>query len=144
MNGTLAPPYTAFYGLYERYAANADRFRPPESSPWDLPARWRTPPAGLELSTPLNFASTSDIIGGNSGSAIVNRELQVVGLAFDGNLESLPGSYIYLPERGHRTVAVDVRGILHALDVVYDMDRIVSELTSGQLAPAATTGGTPR
>jgi hypothetical protein len=142
-NGTMAPAHTSFYGLYERHRANRDRFTPPESSPWDLPERWLNPPADLDLSTSLNFVSTSDIIGGNSGSPVVNRDLEVVGVAFDGNVESLPGSYIYLPER-HRTVSVDVRGILHALDVVYDLDRIVSELTTGRMTRAAGVGGTPR
>jgi hypothetical protein len=142
-NGTVAPAHTSLFGLYERYAANTGRFTPPASSPWDLPARWQGPPAGLDLSTPLNFVSTSDIIGGNSGSPVINRDREVVGLAFDGNMESLPGSYIYLPER-QRAVSVDVRGILHALDVVYDMDRIVSELTAGQPVPATGVGGARR
>lgn len=131
-NGTVAPPYTTLFGLYDRYIAHRSAYAQPDDSPWDLPDRWRTPPADLNLSTPLNFASTSDIIGGNSGSPVVNRNLEVVGLIFDGNMESLPGSYIYLPET-NRAVAVDVRGILEALRVIYDLDRIVIELNTGQL-----------
>jgi hypothetical protein len=72
------------------------------------------------------------VIGGNSGSPVINAELEVVGLVFDGNIESLPGDYIY-DTKVNRTVAVDVRGILEALDEIYDADRIVLELTTGQL-----------
>ena len=82
----------------------------------------------------MDFVSTADIIGGNSGSPVLDQELEVVGLVFDGNIESLPGDYIYLPEL-NRTVAVDIRAILEALDDVYDMDRLVLELTTGRLAP---------
>ena len=132
-NGTLAPPYTTLYGLYDRYYSQRGLYDDPADSPWDLPQRWRNPPAGLELATPVNFIATSDIIGGNSGSPVINRDLQVVGLIFDGNMESLPGEYIYLPE-SNRAVAVDGRGILEALDDVYDMDRVVLELTTGRAA----------
>ena len=125
-NGTRAPAYTTLYGLFDRhysYAGNED---------WTLPDRWLAA-EDLDLTTPMNFASTADIIGGNSGSPVVNRDLEIVGLVFDGNIESLPGDYIYLPEL-NRAVAVDGRGILEALDEVYDADRIVLELTDGQLA----------
>jgi hypothetical protein len=80
----------------------------------------------------MDFISTADIIGGNSGSPVVDAELEVVGLAFDGNIESLPGDYIYLPE-SNRTISTDVRGILEALDEVYDLDRLVLELRTGRL-----------
>ena len=81
----------------------------------------------------MNFISTVDIIGGNSGSPVLNRDLEVVGVVFDGNAESLPGDYIYLPEK-NRSVTVDVRAILEALDEIYDLDRLVLELTTGELA----------
>ena len=84
------------------------------------------------MSTPLNFVSTADIIGGNSGSPVVNRDLEIVGLVFDGNIQSLPGDYIYMPEL-NRSVAVDARGILEALADIYDAGRIVQELTTGRL-----------
>ncbi|HSG10045.1 MAG TPA: S46 family peptidase [Longimicrobiales bacterium] len=126
-NGTEAPWHTTLYGFYDRH------FSFPGREEWALPPRWVTPPAGLDLSTPMNFVSTADIIGGNSGSPVLDQELEVVGLVFDGNIESLPGDYIYLPEL-NRTVAVDIRAILEALDDVYDMDRLVLELTTGRLA----------
>lgn len=126
-NGTLAPPYTTFYGLYDRYHA----FGP--GTDWDLPERWLNPPPTFDRSTPLNFVATADIIGGNSGSPVINPNLEVVGLIFDGNIESLPADYIYMPDRGMRAVAVDVRGILEALDEIYGANRLVLELTTGAL-----------
>ena len=131
-NGTLAPTHTTFYGMYDRYRSFSPDYREPGKNPWDLPERWRTPPTGLDLGTPLNFAFSADIIGGNSGSPVIDKDLRVVGLVFDGNIESLPGDYIFLPEL-NRSVAVDVRGILEALDDVYDMDRLVVEVTTGRL-----------
>jgi hypothetical protein len=125
-NGTLAPAFTTFYGFYDRH------FSFPGREEWVVPQRWAKPPAGMDLATPLNFVSTADIIGGNSGSPVLDRELEVVGVVFDGNIESLPGDYIYLPEL-NRSVAVDIRAILAALDSVYDMDRLVLELRSGRL-----------
>jgi hypothetical protein len=126
-NGTVAPVYTTFYGLYDHfhsYGADSD---------WRLPERWITPPSGFDLSTPMNFVSTADIIGGNSGSPVINSTLELVGVAFDGNIESLPGDYIYLPEK-NRAVAVDARGMLEALEDIYGARRLVEELRSGQRA----------
>ncbi|HEY6110046.1 MAG TPA: S46 family peptidase, partial [Gemmatimonadales bacterium] len=125
-NGTLAPPFTTFYGMYDRFRANG------AGSEWDLPYRWRTPPAGLDLGTPLDFVSTADTYGGNSGSPVVTRDLRVVGLNFDRNIDALVRDYIYLPERG-RNVMVDVRAIQAALANVYGARRIVTELTTGRL-----------
>ena len=125
-NGTLAPPFTTFYGMYDRFRANG------AGSEWDLPYRWRTPPAGLDLGTPLDFVSTADTYGGNSGSPVVTKDLRVVGLNFDRNIDALVRDYIYLPERG-RNVMVDVRAIQAALASVYGARRIVTELTTGRL-----------
>ncbi len=125
-NGTKAPPYTTFYGLYDRYHAHGG------ATDWELPERWRTPPPGLDLSTPLNFVSTADTYGGNSGSPAVTRELALVGLNFDRNIDGLSRDYIYLPERG-RNIMVDVRAVHAALEHVYDADRIVQELMTGRL-----------
>ncbi len=126
-NGTIAPYYTTFYGMYDRFYS----FGP--GSEWDLPEAWLEPPESFDLAAPLNFVLTADIIGGNSGSPVVNRNLEAVGLIFDGNIESLPGDYIYDPSR-NRAVAVDVRGMLEALDDIYDADRLVLELTTGRFA----------
>ena len=124
-NGTVAPIHTTFWGLYDHfYSYGAD-------SDWDLPDRWKSPPAEFDLSTPLNFVSTADIIGGNSGSPVINSDLELVGVVFDGNIESLPGDYIYLPE-ANRAVTVDASGILEALEHIYRADRIVAELRAGQ------------
>ena len=87
---------------------------------------------GLDLSTPLNFVSTADSYGGNSGSPAVTPDLELVGLNFDRNVNGLSRDFIYLPEQG-RNVMVDVRGIRAALDVVYDADRIVAEVVAGIL-----------
>ena len=125
-NGTVAPIHTTFYGLYDHYYSYG------AGSDWDLPERWLSPPETFDLSTPLNFVSSADIIGGNSGSPVINRNLQAVGLIFDGNIESLPGDYIYLPTE-NRSVAVDVRGILEALNEIYQADRIFQELSTGVL-----------
>lgn len=125
-NGTEAPCFTTIYGLYDRFVAHGP------GSDWDLPYRWRRPPTGLDLGTPLNFVSTADTYGGNSGSPAVTKHLTLVGLNFDRNVEGLVRGYIFLPERG-RNVMVDVRAVQAALDQVYDADRIVRELLTGRL-----------
>ncbi len=125
-NGTLAPPYTTFFGLYDRYYAHRG------AADWALPDRWTTPPAGLDLRTPLNFVSTADTYGGNSGSPAVTQDLELVGLNFDRNIEGLSRAYVYLPERG-RNVMVDIRAVHAVMDQVYDADRIVQELLTGRL-----------
>ncbi len=101
---------------------------------WELPPRWLEPPPGLNLATPLNFVSTADTYGGNSGSPAVTPGLDLVGLNFDRNIEGLSRDFIYLPERG-RNIMVDVRAVLAALDHAYDADRIVAEVKTGQLYP---------
>ncbi|WP_164682466.1 S46 family peptidase [Cyclonatronum proteinivorum] len=121
-NGTIAPAYTTFYGMYDRHHShNTD----PQ---WALPERWATPTPSLDLSTPLNFVSTNDIIGGNSGSPVVNTRLEIVGLAFDGNVESMGSSTLILDDRSARAVSVDSRGMLEALRHVYRADRLVREI----------------
>lgn len=125
-NGTFAPWHTTFYGMYDRAYGHAT------ATDWSLPDRWLNPPANFSRSTPLNFISTSDTIGGNSGSPVVNRNLEIVGVNFDRNIEGLSRDYIYLPERG-RNIMVDVRAIMESLDKIYEADRLIDELTTGRL-----------
>jgi hypothetical protein len=126
-NGTLAPAWTTFYGIYDRNRSFG------QGTDWTLPGRWKTPPAGLDLGTPLNFVSTADTYGGNSGSPAVTRDLRLVGLNFDRNINALVRDYLYLPERG-RNIMVDARAIEAALGAVYRLDRIVTELRTGRIA----------
>ena len=121
-NDTFAPAHTTFYGLYDHYYAYRGI-----SLEWDLPERWLTPPADFDLSTPLNLVSTNDITGGNSGSPLLSRDLEIVGLIFDGNIESLPNVYLY-SDRTARAVSVDARGIVAALKHIYKADRILTEI----------------
>ncbi|MDX1741962.1 MAG: S46 family peptidase, partial [Rhodothermales bacterium] len=132
-NGTKAPAYTTFYGLYNRHYSHASGHD--TTGEWVLPERWLNAPPEFDRSTPMNFVSTVDIIGGNSGSPVVNKALEIVGLAFDGNVEFLPSAFIFDTSQAGRTVSVDSRGMMEALDVVYDMDRLVLELQEGKLAP---------
>ena len=107
----------------------------PDGTPacdWQLPQRWIDAEPRLDLSTPVNFTSTSDTIGGNSGSPVVNRSLELVGLNFDRTIEGLVRDYLYAPERG-RNVMVDTRFVVEALRTVYRMDGLAAELTRGTL-----------
>ena len=128
-NGTIAPAWTTMFGLYDREASFSERF-----DEWELPEKWLTPPATFDRSTPINLVSTNDITGGNSGSPLLNRDLEIVGLIFDGNIESLPSVYLYTDET-NRAVSVDSRGILESLDEIYDADRLVLELRQSRFVP---------
>jgi len=125
-NGTIAPPHTTFYGMYNRYYSFGKKY------PWSLPGNWQNPPADFDLSTPFDFVSTNDIIGGNSGSPVVNEKLQIVGLIFDGNIESLPGDFIYV-DTYNRSVAVHSDAIPEALKYIYHADRLVNEIKDGKI-----------
>ncbi len=122
---TMVPPKTTFNGLYERNAAFSNE------SPFDLPQRWLDAKSKLKLDTPINFVCTCDIIGGNSGSPVLNRNAEVVGLVFDGNIESLPGNY-WFDERVNRTVSVHTGGMLEAIEKVYAENDLVRELRDGK------------
>jgi hypothetical protein len=125
-NGTIAPPFTTFNGMYDRfYSFN-------KKVPWDLPERWVNPPADFDLSVPFNFSATNDIIGGNSGSPVINIQGELVGLAFDGNMESLPGDFIYVPEE-NRMICVHPKGITESLIKIYNAGNLAKEIISGKL-----------
>ena len=121
MNGTKAPYKTTFFGLYAESADFDDQ------PPFKLAPRFNQKRAQVEMATPLNFVTTNDIIGGNSGSPVVNRAGELVGLIFDGNIESLVGRYVY-EEEENRPVAVHAGGIIHALRTVYDAGPLADEL----------------
>ena len=117
-DGRVVRPFTDFAGAFAR-----DTGRPP----FDLPASWHRARPRLNLKTPFNFCSDNDIIGGNSGSPVINRKAEIVGVVFDGNIQSLGGDYGF-DAATNRAVVLDSRAILEALRVVYGADRLVKEL----------------
>lgn len=122
--GTTRVPYkTTFHGLYDR-AASFDNAPPFDLSPLEAERK-----ADVDLSAPLDFVTTNDIIGGNSGSPVFNRDGEYVGLIFDSNIPGLVGRYVYSDERA-RAVAVHSSGIIEGLRKVYRMDSLADELTA--------------
>jgi peptidase S46-like protein len=119
-NGRTIAPYTTIAGAY-RHATG--------SEPYALPKSWLDARNAVKADTPLDFVMTADIIGGNSGSPVIDAKGRVVGLIFDGNIESLGGDYGY-DVRQNRAVAVDSRGLLEALRAVYHADRVAGELVT--------------
>lgn len=124
-NGTRAPIKTTFYGALDRYYSFDKKF------PFNLPSYWENLPKEFDLSTPLNFISTNDIVGGNSGSAVLNINAEVVGLAFDGNIESLPGNFIFTTE-ANRTVSVSALGMIEAIRDLYKAEALSNEIINGK------------
>lgn len=120
---TLVPYKTTFFGLYDR-ARSFD-----EKPPYDLPKRYREGKDKLDLATPLNFVYTADTIGGNSGSPVINRNGELVGLNFDSNIQKLPNRYWYVEEaEGGRAVGVHSASIIEALRKLYGADKLAKEI----------------
>jgi hypothetical protein len=124
-DGKKLAPYTNFAGLYARNAEHKNK------EPFDLPKRWMDKKSALDLNTPFNFVHTPDIIGGNSGSPVVNKAGEFVGIIFDGNLSSLVLDFAY-EDLHARAISVDSRGIIEAMKKVYGVDALVSELLNGK------------
>ena len=121
-NGKRVPAFTNFAGLYKRAAEHGNKF------PFELPMRWTEKKSAINPNTPFNFVTTNDIIGGNSGSPVINRNAELVGLIFDGNIQSLVGDFIY-DDTQNRAVAVDSRAMIEALRKVYGATEAANELT---------------
>jgi hypothetical protein len=122
-NGKKVPPFTTLGGLYARSESFKRQF------PYNLPERWLTKKSELNLNTPFNFVSTNDIIGGNSGSPTINQNAELVGLIFDGNIQSLVGDFMY-DGSVNRAISVDSRGMLEVLKKIFGANDIVAELTA--------------
>ncbi|HEY0725163.1 MAG TPA: S46 family peptidase, partial [Pyrinomonadaceae bacterium] len=122
-NGKKVPPFTTLGGLYAR----SDQFK--HEFPYNLPPRWNEKKSAMNLNTPFNFVSTNDIIGGNSGSPTINQNGELVGLIFDGNIQSLVGDFMY-DGSVNRAISVDSRGMLEVLKKVFGANEIAAELTA--------------
>jgi hypothetical protein len=125
-DGKKIPYETTFGGLYAKAEEEKNRF------PYDLPQRWIDRKGKLNLKTPFNFVCAVDIIGGNSGSPVVNRAGEVVGLIFDGNIQSLVWDFVYTDEVA-RSVAVSTPAIPESLRAIYDAPNLANELVNGRM-----------
>jgi hypothetical protein len=117
-DGKKVAPITTMAGAYERHTGE---------EPFALPTTWLDAKGKLKLSTPMNFISTNDIIGGNSGSPVINKDAEIVGLVFDGNIQSLGGDYGF-DESVNRTVSIHSDALIEALQKVYRATRVIEEL----------------
>jgi hypothetical protein len=122
-NNRKIKPYTYFAGLYERAEQHNHK------QPYKLPTSWVEKRSALNLQTPFNFVTSNDTIGGNSGSPVINKNAELVGLLFDGNIQSLVGNFIY-DEKQNRSVHVDSCGMIEALRKVYGANEVADELTA--------------
>ncbi len=120
-NGKRVTPFTTFGGLYDRAAKYKYEF------PYNLPPRWMEKKSAINLSTPFNFVSDDDIIGGNSGSPTINKNGELIGLIFDGNIQSLVGNF-YFDDSINRAISVDVRAMTEVLRKVFEANAIADEL----------------
>lgn len=127
-NGTLIQPFTTFGGLYDRHDGWGGNAAAVHDGAWTLPQRWVDRRGAVNPAAPFNFVHSVDIIGGNSGSPVIDKKGELVGLIFDGNIDMLPGNYFY-DGSNNRGVSVDALGLLHALDKVYGASALVAELT---------------
>ncbi len=120
-SGNPIPPWTTIGGAFEHEKRHGAK------EPWILPKSWHAARQQLDPHTPLNFVCTADIIGGNSGSPVVNRQAELVGVIFDGNLQSLTANYFYSDQQA-RAVSVDVRALVEAIRKVYDASGLADQL----------------
>jgi len=120
-DGKNIAPLTTLGGAFKHELDHSSR------SPWQLPRSWHMAKSSLDLNTPYNFVSTADIIGGNSGSPVVNKDGELVGLIFDGNIESLTANYLY-DDTYSRAVSVHSAGMLEAMNKIYGATELVNEL----------------
>ena len=130
--GKKIPYFTTFSGAFKHAEEHGGK------PPYDLAGSWLKMKSKLNLETPLNYVSTADIIGGNSGSPTVNKAGEVVGIIFDGNIQSLVLNFYY-DDRQSRAVSVDSRGIVEALRKIYGADALVNELTGTKAAGKAAS-----
>src|SRR5215813_7453264 len=122
-NGKKVPPFTTLGGLFARSDAFKHEF------PYNLPPRWIEKKSAMNLNTPFNFVSTNDIIGGNSGSPTINQSGELVGLIFDGNIQSLVGDFMF-DGSVNRAISVDSRGMLEVMKKIFGANELVTELTT--------------
>jgi len=125
-NGTIAPTHTTFFGMYDRY----NSFN--KKTPFALPEKWANPSKEFNMSTPFTMISTHDIVGGSSGSPVINEKKELVGLGFAGNIESNSGYFIYDTDE-NRMISVCSQAILEAISHIYNSERITEELKSGKM-----------
>jgi hypothetical protein len=126
-NGKKIPPFTTFAGAFQRAEEHANK------PPYNLAPSWLKMKSKLDLAVPLDYVSTADIIGGNSGSPTVNKDAEVVGIIFDGNIQSLALDFYY-DDRQARAVSVDSRAVLEALRNIYGAEALANELTGPKAA----------
>jgi hypothetical protein len=130
-NGRPIPYFTTYAGVYQHAADHGNQ------PPYQLPERWMNAKSQLNLDTPIDFAATADTIGGNSGSPLVNKSGEIVGVNFDRNMQALPRNFFFEDKVG-RNISVDVRGIQEALRHLYGATALADELLSGAHSDAGT------